>query len=149
MVAGGEVPDGEPTWMAEGMAEFAAGLARVAAFSPGLTFPELHVMKVRLFADWPYVCSTDLSFYDTHNRELNDCEYILGFLAIELLVSQFGGLQKLLEVYRSVASGLGYRESFQSVYGMSLDSFEQLANDYIKTVATVGFGTSFRLPVRG
>lgn len=149
VVAGGSPPAGEPIWLGEGLAEFAAGLARVNAYFPELTFAELHVMKVRLFADWPYLCSTDLSFYETSARRLNNCEYILGFLAVELLVSNYGGLTNILRTYREVAKGIGFREAFHGVYGLTISEFEDRAGDYIRTVAAIGFGQQFRRSVRG
>ena len=148
-IAGGQVPDGEPTWMSEGFAEMVSGLARVKAFGPDLSFADMHAMKVRLFADWPNRCPSDLNVYSAPSLRLGGCEYILGFLAVELLISEFGGLGKLLELYQEITRFTNFVETFEAVYGMSMDEFELVANQYIKQVASVGFGAKFRANPRG
>lgn len=143
-IAGGLVPDGEPTWMSEGFAEMVSGLARVKAFGPDLSFADMHAMKVRLFADWPNRCPSDLNVYAAPSVRLGGCEYILGFIAVELLISEFGGLGKLLELYQEVTRFENFIDTFEAVYGLSLDEFERVANQYIKQVAILGFGAKFR-----
>ena len=145
LIAGGRVPDGEPTWMSEGFAEMVDGLAQAKAFAPGLTFTEMHAIVVRLFSNWPTRCRLDVASYRIPAPQLAGCEYVLGFLAVELLLANHGGLGKLLELYKSITAYQTFADAFQAIYGMSLEQFEREANDYIREVASLGFCGRFRL----
>lgn len=143
-IAGGAVPDGEPKWMSEGFAEMVDGLAQARVFSPGLTFPEMHAMTVRLFSNWPTRCRLDLATYRVPSPQLAGCEYVLGFLAVELLIADHGGLGKLLELYKAVTVYRTFADAFAVNYGMSIEQFEREASDYIREVASIGFCGRFR-----
>lgn len=145
LIAGGRVPDGEPTWMSEGFAEMVDGLAQAKSFAPGLTFAEMHAIVVRLFSNWPTRCRLDVTFYRTPAPQLAGCEYVLGFLAVELLLANHGGLGKLLELYRSITVYQTFADAFRANYGMAVEQFEREANDYIREVASLGFCGRFRL----
>ena len=143
-IAGGAVPDGEPKWMSEGFAEMVDGLAQAKTFSPDLSFAEMHAIAVRLFSNWPTRCRLDLTTYREASPLLAGCEYVLGFLAMELLIADHGGLGKLLELYKAVTVYRTFSDAFAVNYGMSLEQFEHEASDYITEVASIGFCGRFR-----
>lgn len=142
-VAGGAIPPGEPTWFSEGLAEFVSELARARAYGEDSSFQEIHSIEVRLFTDWPSSCTLDLRLYRIPITRESGCEYSLGNLALELLVAEFGGLGKVMSVYRRIDDET-FEGAFASVYGMSLATFEGYANRYIRDVASIGFGADFR-----
>lgn len=139
LMAGGTVPSGEPAWMREGFAEMVSGLSRVKAFPMRLKYLSFHAIKIHLFSNWPARCRLALGAYRQDSSILNGCEYYQGLIAVELLLSDFGGLTKLMKLYKDTSILQSFSESFSQNYGMTLEEFEALANTYIADIAKIGY----------
>ncbi|MCY3603122.1 MAG: hypothetical protein OXH12_08585 [Chloroflexi bacterium] len=102
-----------PIWLLEGMADYAEAVYR-AAVGPR-TYQELRDQKAFSAASWAGTLEAtgDQIFVEG---------YVLGFLAVDLLV-QRAGEEALLDYYRSVSTGLRWKEAFSSVFGIGVDDF--------------------------
>ena len=133
----GRVAADEPAWVREGFAELMAGIARVLAFSPRMEYVDFHVIRLRKFVDWGRACPEPLRSYRDDSDLLAGCEYYLGAMAMEYLVSRMGGLPKVIDLFRRSAETLDFSRSFRATYGMSLDAFEARVDVYLRTVAAL------------
>ena len=102
-----------PLWLLEGMADYAEAVYR-AEVGPR-TYEELRDRNAFSVASWAGTLEAtgDHIFAES---------YVLGFLAVDLLV-QRAGEEALLDYYRSVSTGLRWREAFSSVFGIDVDEF--------------------------
>ena len=102
-----------PIWLLEGMAEYAEALYR-AEVGPR-TYQELRDDNAFAVASWAGTLEAtgDQIFVEG---------YVLGFLAVDLLV-QRAGEDALLAFYRSTSTGLPWRDAFSEVFGISVDEF--------------------------
>ena len=55
--------------------------------------------------------------------DLAECAYRCGFLAVELLARQAGGVSEVLRFYALLEPRTDWRETFQTAFGMSADDF--------------------------
>jgi len=139
LMAGGDVPPGEPAWMREGFAELVAGLSRVKAFPIRMQYADFHAIKIHLFSNWQSRCQFDLRTYENDSEILAGCEYYKGLMAVELLLSDFGGLAKLMKLYKDTSILRSFEASFKTNYNMTLPEFEVLGDQYINDIAKIGF----------
>ena len=141
LMAGGEVPVGEPAWMREGFAEMVSGLARVKTFPLRTSYADFHAVKIHLFSNWASRCKLNLRAYAQNSDILAGCEYYKGLIAVEILLSDFGGLAKLMKLYKDTSVLRTFEASFLTNYGMTLPEFEVLADQYINDIAKIPFRT--------
>lgn len=141
LMAGGEVPVGEPAWMREGFAEMVSGLARVKTFPLRTSYSDFHAVKIHLFSNWASRCKFNLRAYAQNSDILAGCEYYKGLIAVEILLSDFGGLAKLMKLYKDTNELRTFEASFLTNYGMTLPEFEVLADQYINDIAKIPFRT--------
>jgi hypothetical protein len=139
LLSGGRVAFGEPAWMREGFAELVAGFSRVKAFPLRMQYSDFHAIKIHLFSNWQNQCQGSLRDYAVRLGVLAGCEYHNGLMAVELLLSEFGGLRKLLKLYKDTSVLRGFEASFLTNYGMTLPEFELLANKFIDDIAEIPF----------
>ena len=139
LMAGGDVPTGEPAWMREGFAELVAGLSRVKAFPIRMSYMDFHAIKIHLFSNWPSRCKLELHHYRIDAPELAGCEYYSGLMATELLLSDHGGLASLMQLYKETGRTRSFEQSFFNHYAMTVDEFEASADVYISDIAKIGF----------
>ncbi|MCY3645396.1 MAG: collagenase [Chloroflexi bacterium] len=102
-----------PLWLLEGMADYAEALYR-AEVGPR-TYEELRDQNAFAVASWA-------GTLETTGDQIFAESYVLGFLAVDLLV-QRAGEEALLDYYRSTSTGLRWREAFSSVFGIGVDEF--------------------------
>ena len=141
LMAGGEVPVGEPAWMREGFAELVSGLARVKTFPLRTSYADFHALKIHMFSNWASRCKLNLRAYAQNSDILAGCEYYTGLIAVEILLSDFGGLAKLMKLYKDTSVLRTFEASFLTNYGMTLPEFEVLADQYINDIAKIPFRT--------
>ena len=141
LMAGGSVPVGEPAWMREGFAEMVSGLAQVKTFPLRTSYADFHAVKIHLFTNWASRCKLDLRGYAVNSDILSGCEYYKGLIAVEILLSDFGGLEKLMKLYKDTSMLRTFEASFLTNYGMTLPEFEVLADQYINDIAKIPFRT--------
>ena len=132
----------EPAWFREGFAEMLAGLARVRAFPKRMTYLDFHVIRLRKFANWEFACKKSLASYRTTSQFLGGCEYYVGVLGVELLLARYGGLASLFSLFEDIASGGSFFTAFRRSYGISLSSFERIADRYIGGIRDIGTDVS-------
>lgn len=140
-ISRGLIPDNEPAWFREGFAEVVSGMARVRASSNRMTYQDFHVIRIRKFSNWPTHCQLSLHEYRENSVEAGGCEYLRGAVALELLIANYGGIQKAIRLYEDLRNTADFFESFRRIYGMTLTSFEQRADryaTYIAQAATLG-----------
>jgi hypothetical protein len=141
LMAGGEVPPGEPAWMREGFAEMVSGLARVKTFPLRTSYADFHAVKIHLFSNWASRCKLNLRAYAENSNILAGCEYYKGLIGVEILLSDFGGLAKLMKLYKDTSVLRSFEASFLTNYGMTLPEFELIADHYINDIAKIPFRT--------
>ena len=141
LMAGGEVPPGEPAWMREGFAEMISGLARVKTFPLRTSYADFHAVKIHMFSNWASRCKFNLRSYAQNSDILAGCEYYKGLIAVEILLSDFGGLAKLMKLYKDTSVLRTFEASFLTNYGMTLPEFEVIADRYINDIAKIPFRT--------
>ena len=131
----GFVPDNEPAWFREGLAEIVAALARVRAANGKYPFLHFHVIRLRKFSNWTSTCGLNLARFRTNVNSLNGCKYLTGAAAIELLIAKYGGIPKIITLYAHMRESGDFLESFRYTYGMSLTEFERRADVYARYIA--------------
>ena len=136
-------PDRVPSWLEEGMAEWArhASLAHAGERDYRLSrqelIDEIHSMTTALPAtEW----------IDDHgqNAEGRRCVFVCGEAAVELLASQVG-IRGLTEFYTRLAPGVPWQSTFEEAYGINVDAFyemfeEHRAADYTELTIPVEVG---------
>ena len=128
-VSDGYVPDNEPAWFREGMAEITAGLSMVRAYPTRADYMEFHVVRIRRFMDWSRRCIGPLSAF-RDGRTPDMCTYTRGAAAIELLLARHGGIARIGELDRDAARTGDFLAAFRRNYGMSMTTFEREADVY-------------------
>lgn len=131
----GYVPDNEPAWFREGLAEVISGLSRVKASQGKYRYVHFHIIRLRKFFNWPKICGLRLSAFRGDTQNSRGCEYLNGAAALELLIAKYGGIPKILELYADVRISGDFFESFRKTYRMSLGEFERRADIYSKYIA--------------
>ena len=131
----GFVPDNEPAWFREGLAEIISGLSRVKASNGRFRYAQFHVIRLRKFANWPNICGIRLYAFRTQPQPSNGCEYLSGAAALELLIAKYGGIQKVIDLYADICISGDFLESFKKTYRMSLREFERRADIYARYIS--------------
>lgn len=134
----GFIPDNEPAWFREGLAEVVSGLSRVKASKGKMTFMDFHIIRLRKFSDWPNLCNAQLFNYRSNSSQPGGCEYLRGAVALELLIANYGGLQKIIDLYSHMSDSSDFLASFQFTYGMTLSQFEARADNYSRYISQAG-----------
>ena len=130
LISRGFVPDNEPAWMREGLAEVISGMAHVKASQGRMTYRDFHAIRLRKFVQWPSSCRLPTSSYRATSSTLGGCEYHRGALAVELLIANYGGLDKIIRLYDNATQTGDFFFSFRNVYGMSIATFESKVDRY-------------------
>ena len=121
-------PDRVPSWLEEGMAEWArhASLAHAGERDYRLSrhevIEEIRSMKTALPAtEW----------IDDHgqNAEGRRCVFVCGEAAVELLASQVG-IRGLTDFYTQLAPGVPWQSTFEEAYGISVDDFYEMFEEH-------------------
>lgn len=131
----GFVPDNEPAWFREGLAEVISGLSRVRASQGQYRYAHFHITRLRKFANWPNICGIRLFAFRTDAQFSSGCEYLSGAAAVELLIAKYGGLPRILQLYADIEESGDFLESFRKTYRMSLREFERRADIYAKYIS--------------
>ena len=131
----GFVPDNEPAWFREGLAEVISGLSRVKASMGRYRYAHFHIIRLRKFANWPNICGIRLYVFRTDQQFSRGCEYLSGAAALELLIAKYGGLPRILDLYADIRITGDFLESFKKTYRMSLREFERRADIYAKYIS--------------
>lgn len=131
----GFVPDNEPAWFREGLAEVISGLARAKAEGSRYRYLDFHVIRLRKFANWPNVCGIRLTEFRTNSDFASGCEYLSGAAAVELLIAKYGGIPKIIDLYAHIGDSGDFLESFRYTYGISLREFERRADIYARYIS--------------
>jgi hypothetical protein len=131
----GFVPDNEPAWFREGLAEVISGLSRVKASHGRYRYAHFHIIRLRKFSNWPNLCGIRLYRFRTSSQFPYGCEYLAGAAALELLIAKYGGISKILELYANIRISGDFLESFTKTYRMSLREFERRADIYARYIS--------------
>lgn len=131
----GFIPDNEPAWFREGLAEIISGLARVKASRGRMTYLHFHVIRMRKFANWPNNCGARLATFRQNSAKLGGCEYLRGASALELLIANYGGLPKIVTLYSHMRESADFFASFKYTYGMTVGQFEQRADNLARYIS--------------
>ena len=131
----GFIPDNEPAWFREGLAEIVSGLSRVKASKGRMTYMHFHVIRLRKFSNWPNSCGARLSNFRGNSALPGGCEYLRGAAALELLIANYGGLTKIVGLYSHMRESGDFLTSFKFTYGMSLSQFEARADNYARYIS--------------
>lgn len=135
LISRGFIPDNEPAWMREGLAEVISGMAHVKASQGRMTYRDFHAIRLRKFVQWPSSCRLPTSNYRATSSALGGCEYHRGALAVELLIANYGGLDKVISLYDNASQTGDFFLSFRNVYGMSISTFEEKVDRYSNYVS--------------
>ena len=121
-------PDRLPSWLEEGMAEWArhASLAHAGEQAYRLSRHEV-IEEVRTMGTG----LSDTEWIDDHslNAEGRRCVFVCGEAAVELLASQVG-IRGLTEFYTQLAPGVPWQSTFEQAYGISVDDFYEMFEDH-------------------
>lgn len=134
-LSAGYVPDNEPAWFREGLAEVISGLSRVKASQGKYRYVHFHIIRLRKFFNWPKICGLRLSVFRGDLQNSRGCEYLNGAVALELLIAKYGGIPKILQLYADIRVSGDFFESFRKTYKMSLREFERRAGSYAKYIS--------------
>ena len=130
----GFIPDNEPAWFREGLAEIVSGLSRVKASNGRMTYLHFHVIRMRKFSNWPNNCGSPLSTFRGNSERPGGCEYLRGAAAVELLIANYGGLTKVVRLYQHMRESGDFFTSFRHTYGMTIAQFENRADNYARYI---------------
>jgi len=131
----GFIPDNEPAWFREGLAEIVSGLSRVKASNGRMTYLHFHVIRLRKFSNWPNSCGARLTTFRGNSALPGGCEYLRGAAALELLIANYGGLTKIVSLYSHMRESGDFLASFKFTYGMTLSQFEVRADNYARYIS--------------
>jgi hypothetical protein len=134
-LSGEFVPDNEPAWFREGLAEVISGLARVRSFGRSYPYLHFHVIRLRKFFDWNSRCPGPLRNYRSNGQIPSGCEYMKGAIATELLLAKYGGVGKIYELQRRIGETGDFLSAFRATYGISVSTFERRADLYTSYIA--------------
>lgn len=131
----GFIPDNEPAWFREGLAEVVSGISRVKASQGRMTYLHFHVIRMRKFSNWPNSCGANLSTFRDNSKAPGGCEYLRGASAVELLLANYGGLPRIVSMYSHMRESGDFFSSFSHTYGMTLPQFEARADNYARYIS--------------
>lgn len=130
----GFVPNNEPAWFREGLAEIVSGLSRIRASNGRMSYMDFHVIRIRRFSNWSENCTARLRTYRRTSSSVSGCEYLRGAAALEMLLARHGGIPKIIELFGNITSTNDFFASFRQVYGFSVASFEKRADIYAQHI---------------
>jgi hypothetical protein len=130
----GFVPNNEPAWFREGLAEIISGLSRVRASNGRMSYMDFHVIRIRRFSNWSENCTARLRTYRRTSSSVSGCEYLRGAAALEMLLARHGGIPKIIELFGNITSTNDFFASFRQVYWFSVASFEKRADIYARHI---------------
>lgn len=130
----GFIPDNEPAWFREGLAEVVSGLSRVKSSRGRMTYMHFHVIRLRKFSNWQSTCGARLTTLRGNSALPGGCEYLRGAAALELLIANYGGLAKIISLYSHMRESGDFLASFKVTYGMTLSQFETRADNYARYI---------------
>ena len=130
----GFIPDNEPAWFREGLAEVVSGLSRVKSSRGRMTYMHFHVIRLRKFSNWQSTCGARLTTFRGNSALPGGCEYLRGAAALELLIANYGGLTKIISLYSHMRESGDFLASFKVTYGMTLSQFETRADNYARYI---------------
>jgi hypothetical protein len=133
----GFVPNNEPAWFREGLAEIVSGLSRVRASNGLMTYMDFHVIRMRKVSRWVERCTSPLRAYRFTSEFPGGCEYLRGASALELLLARHGGIPKIIDLFGNITATNDFFASFRQVYGFSVTSFEKQADVYAQHIRAV------------
>lgn len=133
----GFVPDNEPAWFREGLAETISGLSRVRASNGRMSYMDFHVIRLRKFSNWSRNCIAPLRSYRDTSITYGGCEYLRGAAALELLLANYGGLPKIFELFSRISDTSDFFSAFRQTYGLSVTRFEKRADTYARYIRYV------------
>lgn len=131
----GFIPDNEPAWFREGLAEIISGLSRVKASNGRMTYLHFHIIRMRKFSNWPNSCGARLSTFRGNSDRPGGCEYLRGAAALELLIANYGGISKIVKLYEHMRESGDFLSSFARTYGMTVSQFEARADKYARYIS--------------
>jgi len=130
----GFVPNNEPAWFREGLAEIVSGLSRVRASNGRMSYMDFHVIRIRRFSNWSENCTERLRNYRRTSATVSGCEYLRGAAALEMLLARHGGIPNIINLFANITSTNDFFASFKRVYGFSVSSFERRADIYARHI---------------
>jgi hypothetical protein len=133
----GFIPENEPAWFREGLAEVVSGLSRVKSSNGKLPYLHFHIIRLRKFSTWPNGCSASISTLRSNSKINGGCEYLRGAAALELLIANYGGLPKVIYLYEHMRESGDFFSSFKFVYNMTVAQFEARADTYARYISQV------------
>jgi hypothetical protein len=131
----GFVPGNEPAWFREGLAEVISGLSLVRSTNNRLNYTHFHVIRLRKFANWYDTCGSRLSKFRANNSVPSICEYLRGASAAELLIANYGGIPKIVNLYKHMRQSGDFFASFKLTYGMTVGQFEARADNLARYIS--------------
>ena len=133
----GFIPENEPAWFREGLAEVVSGLSRVKSSNGKLPYLHFHIIRLRKFSTWPNSCLASISTLRSNSKLTGGCEYLKGAVALELLIANYGGLSKIINLYEHMRESGDFFSSFKFVYKMTVAQFEARADKYASYISQV------------
>lgn len=133
-IIGAIIREGDPIWFREGYAHVMSLIARSKASRMQIDYVDAHVMELRYDRRQLANCPGSLARYRTSGAMVHGCGYTLGALAMEYLFSYYGGVARLMTMFRLTNDGVTFGDAFAHVYGLSLAEFERRADGFINNV---------------
>lgn len=133
-IIGSVIREGDPIWFREGYAHVMSLIARSKASRMQIDYVNAHVISLRYDPRQLAYCPGSLARYRTSESMVHGCSYTLGALAMEYLFSYYGGIARLMTMFRLTNDGVTFSDAFAHVYGISLAEFERRADGFIRNV---------------
>jgi hypothetical protein len=131
----GFVPDNEPAWFREGLGEVISALAMTRATINRATYTHFHMIRLRKFSNWYDKCGGRLSRFRANGSLPSGCEYLRGAAALELLIANYGGIPKIVQLYEHMRESGDFFSSFSHIYRMTVPQFEARADNYTRYIS--------------
>ena len=131
----GFIPDDEPAWFREGLGEVISGLALVRSTDNKFSYNHYHMIRLRKFSNWYDDCGSRLSRFRANGSLPSGCEYLRGASAVELLIANYGGIQKVVSLFSQIRESGDFFASFKHNYGMTVAQFETRADTYARYIS--------------
>lgn len=133
-IIGSVIREGDPIWFREGYAHVMSLIARSKTSRMQIDYVNAHVMSLRYDRRQLANCPGSLVRYRTAESLVHGCGYTLGALALEYLFSYYGGIARLMTMFRLTNDGVTFGDAFAHVYGIPLAEFERRADGFINNV---------------
>ena len=133
-IIGAVIREEDPIWFREGYAHVMSLIARSKASRMQVDYVNAHVMSLRYDRRQLASCPGSLARYRASDALVHGCGYTLGALAMEYLFSYYGGVARLMTMFRLTNDGVTFGDAFAHVYGIPLEEFERRADGFINNV---------------